>query len=688
MENTNDRQKLQGRYDSMSPDESFSEEGQYSEILDPLQLEGIDDEDLADIIDDHEDAYDTFYESKYDLNERRKKNEIYVFGRQLSVLNEDAKMMKDWESRYMDNVLYEIEGTIKPLMMTRLPDLMATPGDSSDQAVLTAEEVSKAIDTEIKEEQNRFVLGLASKHFPVYFISVIKVWWNPEIDDYEFGVVHPDFIKFDHTCPTKDADRMRFISQIVPLTIKEIIQRFPDKKEKFYEELKKEGIKFSDDNEPEYTAMATTIKITECWFHEYISKEDNKVEKIDGVCWKYKKVILHKMKNPNFDYEGEERYFVYDTPGDRSTKRGLNQMEMMLTLMGQTPGNVEKEKVYHNYFKNPRKPFYFMGYDQWGKQPMDETSRIEQNLQNQKSLDRRGKQIEETLDSRGHHVLAKDAVTPAELEEIDFDQPNVDLSVAGKPSEMYSYIPPERPDKQEFEEIGNIRQRMYGVAHSTATRGEIIPNAPATSNQIAREGDFTAADDMVAETITPAAQWMGDWAMQFIKLRYTQDHFRWIMGEAGDMVWLKLNRNMIMDGMIVKVKASGTDKLRAQNNAMEMAKLQLIDPYTFFVDMGLSDPEGRTEKLILAKMDPVSYLQKVVKGLDTAEALAQALANTALPTPQLPQQPQAPNPVMGGQPAPQQPPMGNMQPQQPMPQNTANIPPAPAGPPPASPRVL
>lgn len=688
MENSN--QKMQGRFDDETVDAPYSEEGLASQPTDPLQLEGIDDDDLADIIDDHESEYDDFYESKYDLFERRKKNEIYVFGRQLSILNEDAQIMKDYESRYQDNVLYEIEGTIKPLGMTRLPDLMATPGNDSEQSILTAQEVSKAIDTEIKEQENRFVLGLAFKHFPVYFISCIKVWWNNELDDYEFGVVHPDLIKFDHTVPTKDVDKMKFFSQKVSGTISEIALRFPKKKEEFYEQLREDGLMVKD-GDPTWANLATTLKYSEVWFHEYVRKEDNMVERVDGVCWKYKTVILGKMKNPNFDYEGESRYFAYDEVGNENTKRGLNQDELSQIMMtGELPGHVKEEQVYHNYFRNPRKPFYLMGYDQWGKQPMDETSRIEQNLQNQKSLDKRGKQIEETLDSRGHHILSKEAVTPAELEEIDFDAPNLDLSVQGNPNEVHAYIAPERPDKQEFDEISNIRQRMYGVAHSTATRGEIKAQAPATSNQIAREGDFTAADDLVADTITPAAQWMGDWAMQFIKLRYTKDHFRWIMGIAGDEVWLKLNRNMIMEGMIIKVKASGTDKMRAQNNAMEMAKMEMIDPYQFYVDMGLSDPEGRTEKLVLSKEDPIAYLQKVIKGISTADALAKALANAEMPAPFQP--PQAPPTAPGAQQMqsnqPGQAPMPPAQPQQPTPTNTSQTPQVPTGPAPASPRVL
>lgn len=660
--------KMQGSYNETAPNNNYAEEGFLTEPLDPLKL-NIPDEDLVDIIDDYEDGYDTFYKEKYDLFNRRKKNEIYYFGRQLQQA-ETEKSLKNYESRYQDNVLYEIMGTIKPLGMSRVPDLMATPGNNSEQSVLIAQEMSKALDTEIKEQQNRYILGLAYKHLPVYFASWIKAWWDNELDDYKFGVIHPELMKCDWTCATHNVDDMKWVIQKVPYTVQEVMMKFPKAKEELKAQLEKDGL--MPGGKESWYAMATVIKISEVWFHEYRPAEDGKVQRIDGLVWKYKKVILRKMKNPNFDYEGETRFFAYDDISDENTKRALNEGEMSQILMtGELPGNVVEDKVYHNYFRFPRKPFYLMGYDQWGRQPYDETSWIEQNLQNQKSLDKRGKQIEETLDSRGHHIFSKSAMTPSDVEELDLNDPNVDLSVEGNVKDVHDYIAPERPSKQEFDEITNLRNRMYAVAHSQAVRGE-IKAGPATSNQIAREGDFTSADDMVEDTINPAAQWMADWAMQFIKLRYTKDHFRWIMGIAGDMVWQKLNRNMVIEGMTIKIKASGTDKLRAQNNAIDMAKMQMTDPYTFYVDMGLSDPEGRTEKVILAKTDSMAYLQKVVKGLNSSEALAQALANQELPSPPAQQQQQPPaNPVTmpGGQPT------GGVQ--NPNPTNTSQIPQVP-----------
>lgn len=685
-----------GTINRSDPQSASIEEGLYSAPLDPLALD-IPDDELIDIIDQRIRDSRTFYSSKYNLYERRKELEMYYFGRQIHE-KEDMHQYKDYESRAHDNVLYEIGATIKPLGMSRLPDLMVIPGNDSDEAVMTAEQVSKAVDSQIKEIQNRYVLGLAFKQLPVYFTGVIKTYWDPEKDDYVFEAIHPDFIDVDYTCPTNNADDMNFISHLVPLTVQEVAMRFPSRKEQFFAELKKQGLMVGDT--PNYLDLATTVKIREVWFTWYARKSEHEWERVEGVIWKYQHCILKKMKNPDFDYQGEERFFSYDDPNN-GTKRALNRGELgTIMATGQLPPKVKQETVYHNYFQHPRKPFFFMGYDKWGKQPYDETSWMEQNLPNQKTLDHRNKQLDETLDQRGHHVFSKESgLTPADVEEMDLNAPDQDIVVDGDVSKTHAFIAPERPGREEFDEIDKIHDRMYAISGSNAVRGEIQSDT-ATTNQIARESDFTRADDLVEDTINAAAQWMADWSLQFIKLRYTKDHFRQILGVAGDVIWMKLNQNMVSDGMIVKIKSSGTDKLRAQHNAMDMAKMQMTDPYSFFVDMGLSDPEGRTEKLMLAKADPIAYLQKVVKGVNTSQALAEALMRQQIPSPAAQQPVSQPSPIMAGQ--GQQPgsqPVNQIQPapgqiapggaQQPSPGNTSQIAVAPQiAPPQGSPRVV
>lgn len=632
---------------------------------DPLTLD-IPDDELWKVIDQRVTGDKQFFDTYYNLTERRKKNEIYLWGRQIDQ-KEKNKELKIYEARYCDNALYEIESSIKPLLMSRLPDMIVTPGNETQETKLIAEDISKVVNSDLKKRKIRQALAICTRHHPVYFTAVLKAVWNPECNDYEFVVRHPDNIVVDHTATSNDPDMMDTICEFVPMTVQEVLMRFPDKKDEFLERLEKDGLVKKGDES--WRAMATEVKIMEVWFTWYKKNGESKTytreemlqepgvkwEKVEGLVWKYKDIIFKKKKNPNYDYEGEEQYYTYDDVSLESSKRQMTAQEMMQSAMtGQMPYGSSVEKIYHNYFDYPKKPYFFFGYDQFGKIAYDETSRIEQNLNNQQNNDEMGKQIIETLRNRGKHIFSKEAgLKKEEIEKLDLNDPNVDLMVDGKVNETHSFIQPERPTPQQYQSLNDARNRMYSISGSSAVRGQ-LQTSVATSNQIAREADFSRADDLAEDTINACFEWMASWAMQFIKLRYTEEHFKRILGDKGAITYIKISRDSVSDGMEVMIKASGTDKIKAQNNAMQMAQAALIDPLTFFEDMGMSDPKGRAERLLTLQSNPAEYMMKYVKGMTTQD-MANALVNA---------------PVQGPQPS--QP--SQALPQSPSPSNTANMP--------------
>jgi len=236
----------------------------------------------------------------------------------------------------------------------------------------------------------------------------------------------------------------------------------------------------------------------------------------------------------------------------------------------------------------------------------------------------------------------------AAVQMLDLDNPKLDALVHGNLNDVHKAIVPERPDAAQFNNVDITRQRMFSMAGANAIRGDLQSDV-ATSNQIAREADFTRADDLVMDTINTCSEWMAQWQMQFIKLRYTEEHLRQVLGAKGSMVYVRLRSDMIEDGMEVMIKSSSTDKLKAQRNAMEMAKLKMIDPMTFYEDMGMTDPEGRTQKMMLFTTDPMGYMVKYVMGMDNVQQMGQALNGTP------PDGQMAPPPPPGGAPAPQGP---------------------------------
>src|SRR5258706_5569227 len=469
--------------------------------------------------------------------------------------------------------------------------------------------------------------------------------------------------------------------------------RFPDKKSDLLARLREDGIIVGVESEPSWKELATPVKYTEVWFTWYksnntgavattpaekLTEPSSKWERIEGTIWKYGDVILKKIKNPNFDYDGVEKTIAFDVPGDMATKHEVLPTEVMSRMMSGNMDGVEKETIYRNYFKEPEKPYYFMGYDQWGKIAYDETSRIEQNIRNQENLNKRGKQIIETLASRIKYIFSKDSGLKAEdIQQMDMDDPAQDLLVGGKTNESVTTIQAERPTPAEFKDLDDTRQRMYAISGSTAVRGTLQSDT-ATSNQIAREADFTRADDLVEDTINAASEWMARATLQMIKLRYTKEHMRRLLGKKGEVLFMKLHADMVDDGMEVMIKASGTDKLRTQRNAMDMAKLgaPFVNPLDFYKDMGIDDPEGRTERGMTFATDPNTYLLKYVQGNENTASMVDALLGQgATAQLQTPASPVAPAPTM--------PPSV---PQAPVATNTATIPITPPIAPPGSPR--
>jgi hypothetical protein len=677
------------------------------EPTDPLALD-IDDKRLVKIIDKRIRASRAFFRKPaYNLYERRKKNEMYVLGRQISS-KEERNELKIYESRFLDNALYEIESTIKPIAMQQMPDLIIGPNNDSNEARETAESLTKAIDTQIKSRENRIALGIAFKHMPVYFTGVIKAEWDSEkgkFGDFTFRPIHPDYIDIDHTASSPNADEMEFISELCPTTVQMVVMQFPKKRKEFFEELKKDGVMAKEiQGEDDFTEsdMATPIQIRQVWFKWYEKETDKKVldsiedvqdemirepgvkwKVIRGVIWKFEKCILNKIKNPNFDYVGEEKDFVYPDPSDESSKKEVGASERFLSAALNIPLNSVTETVYRNYFQSPRVPYYLMTYDQWGKIAYDETSRIEQNLRNQQNMDKNGKNLEEAMQNKGKHVFSKESGLEAkDVEKMDMEDPTQDLIVDGDVNKTHAFISPAQPLPQSFENLDRILKRMKDLAGVSAVGGQ-LQSEVATSNQIGRENNFTVLDDLVENTINPASEWMAQWSMQFIKLRYTEPHMIYLLGQKGQDAFISLKSNMVNEGMVVKIKASGTDKLKAHNEAQQMWQDQAIDPINFYRDMGFDDYVERADMFVTWMMDKNGYYTKYILGLENVQQQTQALGQQPVVAPQG----QPPVPTMPAMGQPQQPlPVGG--PQAPTPTNTSAVPIAPPAMPQASPRSL
>jgi len=610
------------------------------------------------------------------LTARRKQNLKYLFGRQLL-----GKNLKRYESEFLDNVIYEFEAILKSLAVSKMPDITVKAGGVSiDEArKKTAELLTKFFDIDINSDTNKNILSMMFKHMPVYLIAAKKYRWDAnkkEIGEYVEEVINPEHILFDHTALSSNPDEMMFIIHYVEKTAKEWVMLFPKKEEeiKKYVESAHPSLMGQDKEE---VLLAQKIRVAETWYDWFDKAEDYdpgknpKFKFMSGVCWKLgKKTILDNIKNPNWDYEGHDVTTINGQPVSP-------EMMEQVVLTGQQPQGYEVKRIFNNYFKYPKKPFIFMTFDQFLRSAIDETSRIEQAIPLQKSMDNVERQTDYFVTNhKGKHMWSKDSgMTKKDIKKIDMDDPNSDIcDVNGDLNNVHKFIQPEMPPAEMFIHIRERRDRMFSkVGTHGATRGEVTSDV-ATTNQISREADFTKNDDLVNSTILYVSTESIKARLHMIKLRYTEEHFKQLAGiEEGKYLYLRINNDSIDDGMEVVVKASTTDKLRAERNAQSMAATKFIEPFYYYKDMGIPDPEGRAEALYLFNTNPDMWYQQIVKGKSI-----QQIADTVIQGSVVPQE----QPTQG-----MQPPMSPQAlPANPTPANTSQAPTQPPAAPQGSPR--
>jgi hypothetical protein len=566
------------------------------------------------------------------IKTRQERNFRYYLGDQL-----DDKFWREDECRYVDNILFEALSIKKPIALSRLPDLIVAPGNESKESQDVSEAVTRIINNDIKKRENRQMLGVAYKHRPIFLMGVVKAIWNPERDTWQFLFRNPMRIVVDHTCPTNNVQDMRFISEQVRSTLKEMIMRFPEKEDEI---LKVAGV--TDRNKE--AKMASDVNYWETWFKWYKKGKSGKYKTVYGVAWDFTdqgSVLMKKVKNPYWDYEGETKLVSYKPDQAGKDVSPEDAMRALFEQMGmQMPVEMGDKQVFHNHFETPQFPYYILSYEQMGFGAYDATTDFEQSILQQDNVNKRGKQITQIADeSRGKHLFSTlSGIKKKDIEEANLNDPNIALVVDGELSGAHSFIQKDQPTPALFQDQQQNTDRIYQKMGTNSTTRGSVETDTATVAQIARESDYGRIDDEVEDTINAACEWQADWAMHFIKLFVSKEKMIRMLGKDGGFTFEKINRDYIEDGMEVHVSASSTDKARRKNEAIEMARMQMIDPLTFFERMEQPNPGEMTRRLALWS-DPATRSQYVAEyGIAAGGPVEQAAALMGGPTGAIPPQ--------------------------------------------------
>ena len=275
----------------------------------------------------------------------------------------------------VDNVIFESLETYLPQVTRRNPDPMVELSRKENQ---TPENLTYAnnLQKELGEIADELVLRLkmkkAARHWAIYLLGVAKVGWDLNRDMPTAKIIRPQKLILDPEATIDEdgytGDRIGEYRKLSAETIISVLKSVGG------EDAAVDAIKKLAEDSDHELALGTEIKFIEWWTDEF-------------MCWTIgTEQVLMKKKNPHWNYDEEnevDAVMEQDENGD--------DIEAEPARTDVTNGI--------NHFKVPKKPYILLSVFNLGKQPIDETSLIGQNLAMQDLVNKRVRQIDKNADS-------------------------------------------------------------------------------------------------------------------------------------------------------------------------------------------------------------------------------------------------------------------------------------------------
>lgn len=549
----------------------------------------IDDADLLSVIDEKI-AKSKELNSKLRLDERRKQNRDFWRGEQLDLSKLDLR----YQVPYIDNLIYDDTETRITLAAGRMPDIITTPPNEEQNSVKAAKDIEDFLNFRINSSMMKRLIKRGLRNMHLDFTAVVKVRWDKnkgKSGDFVFEIVRANRIGFDHTATIPDdgftVENCDLIYEWIEEPLGVVLAKFPDKRDKLIAML-------GGPQAMNAKLLASKIRYMETWFRWF----DNSGEMLMGKCCKYASLVLHKEKNPYWDWQGTTDVKANDQ------------------------GQYESNKVFNNYFDQPRMPYILFTYQNLGDNIVDDTSPVEQAIPIQRVSNKRGAQITELADRVApRYTFNGSVMTKEEARRVDPKDPSesIWLDQAGPDTDirkgmMVTQSAPPPPILYQ-DQVG-LRARIDAKFSTNATtKGETHSNESGVSKQITREGDLTVADDMSDIVVERVVYEMSGWALQMVKMFYDEPHMIRFSGKDGQVTFREITQDSVEDGLVAEVKASSVDKQTRRSDAMQLVQAKSIDPQTLFEDLDVDNPKERTRRLIAFQMGPndgyASYMQEV-----------------------------------------------------------------------------
>lgn len=539
------------------------------------------------------------------------KQNTAVYGNQSDWVNNLPFIRRKW-TVHANRVFVNMEAVINSLIANP-PGINILPAREGEDAQDFARKLEaffrkKYLDLNTKETMR---MGYRNLYFAR--LIVIKAFWNPIINDFDFRAIDPRWVRFGKYA-RKEQDS-EFSIESIQDNLCAVIERFPKKKKDLMD-------KFGIYDDAELYIKNPDVIYKEAWIGDY-------------VIFKLQDIILDKIKNPYWDWEGiliseEEEQQLSNGEGSlqgmqrrdliQQIKLQQDQRKQEMTQIPQTGENAvnapidsnvsqpqQYKNYYFNYFNNPRKPYIFGTIFNNKNTPIGRTDMITLSAELQRGIDKRKMDIDENCELvNGIIKVDASVMGKSDAQRIRFETKGIIWGkgvVAGVARETGTPLPEmvhtDMLDSRS--EIDNI------MAASSAFRGEregqetkagrlaLIQQSFLRLNELVQLGDYISKE-------------IFDWGMQLAKTRYTEYHSIEMENKEGDREAIELIQDDIEIGNKVSIiagKSLPVDDEWKFEQAQNDVKEGYISPPDYLEIAKYDNSKELSKNAVTFKINPV-----------------------------------------------------------------------------------
>jgi len=565
------------QYDRTSPvydNTTVDNISQQSGVIDKLPSLSLDISD-ADIIKNLDfrinESRDYWNDAKgFDLKNVRNENVRYHLGK-----IDEAGLYKH-QKAYKENQIFLGEESITAYVTAQIAGPVVIPASKEDRSKLFAGDLEKAIKAHGEDVVDlERIIELSVRNIRLKRISVIKFRYDKLYGKH--GEIISEAINPEHIILDKNTalgGNPAFVCHVLKKSVDELLAEYPSKAKEIQKKL---GIQRKTTKQ-----MSQEIAVREVWVTHYVGNKP-----VEGVVWYFEDLVLEKDRNPNWLYASENL----------------------------------------NLLKFPKKPFIFGNLVNYGDHLIDDTSPVEQAIEQQKVLNRLGRQIGEVAaKANGMLVISTDSgLTKDDAQNLTGD-PNQKLVIKTngqavdqlvhqiQAQELPDFIANSKIDARM--QVGNLLGAPTDFTGSQADDGD-----PTLGEVMVKKNQSSGIQDKMVRAITRMLGDYYEYLVQMMIVWYDEEHSFVHDSGDGEFDYVTLKRGLVEEGIRVKAgKPASPDRSRVEAIVMKLLDKEAISLLDAYKQLQLDNPQQLYDNWAKQKADPMSLARDALDIVDESEA--------------------------------------------------------------------